>query len=330
VSGLAGLKAAVKRAAGTVARWVGVVCLNYHRIGDGRRSVFDRGLWSADAEGFGRQLRWLKAHFDVVSPADLARVVHARRGRHVLVTFDDGYRDNFTAAYPILRAERVPATFFVATGFIDHPRLPWWDEIAWMIRTSPRRGVALPGWLAAPVAYDEPEREGAVRALLRTYYQLPPPDAARFLADVAEATGSGRPPAGEGGAIWMTWDMIRELRAGGMTIGGHTVSHQVLSRMGRDEQWEEVAGCARRLREELGVPMDTFSYPVGQPDSVNGDTRACLKEAGVRTAFSYYGGFRPLDAWDDYDVRRIPVEQDTTFDEFRARVLAPWLTGPRP
>jgi peptidoglycan/xylan/chitin deacetylase (PgdA/CDA1 family) len=329
VSRLAEVKAVVKMAAGAVLRWVGVVSLCYHRIGEGRRSVFDRGLWSADADGFERQLRWLKAHFDIVAPRDLSYVVRVKRGRHILITFDDGYRDNFTAAYPILRAHRVPATFFIATGFVDEPRLPWWDEIAWMVRKSPRSGVLLPGYLSAPVAYDEPDRQQAVRVLLQTYYRLPAQEALRFLAAIGEATGSGRFLGAGGESLWMTWDMLRELRRGGMTIGGHTVSHPILSRMPREEQWKEISGCARRLMEQLAVSMRTFSYPVGQPDSANADTRQCLREAGVRIAFSYYGGFRPLDRWDDYDVPRVSVEQDTTFDEFRARVLAPWLTGLR-
>jgi peptidoglycan/xylan/chitin deacetylase (PgdA/CDA1 family) len=329
VIGLARLKATAKRVAGTLAPWAGVVALNYHRIGDGGATLFDRGLYSATPEGFDEQLRWLGTHFDVVSPCDIPYAVRVRRGRHVLVTFDDGYADNFTAAYPILRAHRLPATFFVATGFIDEPRLPWWDEIAWMVRTSTGKGVELPGWLPAPLPYDDPDRQRAIRTLLWTYYRLPADRTGGFLGAVAAATGTGRFAGGSDG-VWMTWDMIRELHAGGMTIGGHTVSHEILARMSRDRQWSEISGCARRLSDELGVRMRAFSYPAGQPDSFNDDTRACLREAGVGAAFTYYGGFRGPDDWDELDVPRIAVEQDTTFDQFRARVLAPRLTRARP
>jgi peptidoglycan/xylan/chitin deacetylase (PgdA/CDA1 family) len=325
VSTVRTLKTAVKRMAGAALRWNGVVALNYHRIGDGKDSQFDRGLWSATADGFERQLRWLKANFDVVSPRDLPYVLRVKRGRHVLVTFDDGYEDNYTAAYPVLRAHRLPATFFVATGFIDHPQLPWWDEIAWMVRSSRRSGVDLPGHLPAPVSFDEPDRERAVRTLLRTYYDLPAERTGGFLDAVAEATGSGRYDAQGSRRIWMTWDMLREMYAGGMTIGGHTVHHPVLARMSRERQSEEIAGCGRRLEEELGSWMRTFAYPVGRPDSFNEDTRDCLRELGVRSAFSYYGGYRRLDDWDEYDIPRYAVEQHTSLDEFRAAVMAPWI-----
>jgi peptidoglycan/xylan/chitin deacetylase (PgdA/CDA1 family) len=320
--------AIARRLAGSVARWRGIVGLNYHRIGDGRRSIFDRGLYSATAEGFERQVRWLKANFDVIAPGDVAQVVRSKRGRHVLVTFDDGYADNYTAAFPILKSHALPAAFFIATGYIDEPHLPWWDEIAWMVRTSTRSSMEIPGFLAAPVSFDEPEREGAVRALLRTYKKLPDERTTDFLAAIGQATGTGRPPPEvvDLRSFWMTWDMLREMHAAGMTIGGHTVHHPVLSRLTRAEQAEEIAACERRLREELGVAMHAFAYPVGSLDAFNADSRDCLRERGVRTAFSYYGGIRRLSDWDDYDIPRIAIEQDTTFDEFRAIVMFPWAT----
>ena len=116
--------------------WSGVLVLNYHRVGDGSGSMFDRGLWSSAVEAFADQLRFCKAHGDVIGPGDLPHVLARRRGRYILITFDDGYRDNYEVAFPIVTSERVPATFFVTTGFMDFPRVPWWDEIAWMVRTS--------------------------------------------------------------------------------------------------------------------------------------------------------------------------------------------------
>jgi peptidoglycan/xylan/chitin deacetylase (PgdA/CDA1 family) len=319
------LRTLAKRTIGATLRWTGIVGLNYHRIGDGELSSFDRGLWSATPEQFDQQLRWLGTHFDVISPRDIPYVLRVRRGRHVIVTFDDGYEDNYTAAFPILRAHRLPATFFVATGFIDQPRLPWWDEVSWMVRAARTSSIALPAYLPTPVPLDEPGRERAAGVLLRACFALPVERAGGFLDAVAQATGSGRYDASGAPRLWMTWDMIRDMRAAGMTIGGHTIHHPVLARLPRDRQAEEIAGCGRRLEEELGSPMRAFAYPFGQPDCFNDDTRACLREAGVRAAFSYYGGFRRLDRWDEYDNRRLAVEQHMSFDEFRAAVTGPWI-----
>src|SRR5262245_19835107 len=158
---------------GRIFRWSGVLVLNYHRVGDGGTATFDRALWSANAESFIDQVRFLKTQLDIITPRDLPNAVASAQGRYGLITFDDGYRDNYEVAFPILKSEHVPPTFFISTGFIDAPRVPWWDEIAWMVRMSRRNGIELPGWLPNSVPFDEPDRESAVRTLLRAYKAMP-------------------------------------------------------------------------------------------------------------------------------------------------------------
>lgn len=306
-------------------RWSGVLALNYHRIGDPADCLFDRGLWSATSEAFSDQIRFLKSNLDIISPDELTSAVRCRRGRFCLLTFDDGYRDNFENAFPILKAANVPATFFVVTGFLDASKVPWWDEIAWMVRTSPRDRLELPEWLPAPVCLDRLNRETAIRQLLRTYKTMPAESTERYLDSLAGATGSGRCGAEMGRNLWMDWDMLRQMRACGMTIGGHTTNHPVLARTTPPRQREEILGCGRRLAEVLGEPMRYFSYPVGGRQAFDAVTRSCLREAGVRFAFSYYGGFRGFADWDDYDVRRVPIETCMTTDCLRAIVASPML-----
>jgi peptidoglycan/xylan/chitin deacetylase (PgdA/CDA1 family) len=302
--------------------WSGVLVLNYHRVGDSNESPFDRGLWSADAEAFTDQIRFCKSQLEVITPDDIPRVVANGSGRHALITFDDGYRDNYETAFPILKAEGVPATFFISTGFVDAPQLPWWDEIAWMVRMSRRERIELPGWIPLP-SFDEPNREEALRILLRAYKTMPEESTGRFLNAIGEATRSGRCDADVGIGFWMTWDMLREMRASGMTVAGHTVTHPVLARAPLARQREEILGCGTRLAEEMREPMRYFSYPVGGPSTFNSVTQDCLREAGVRYAFSYYGGFRRFGDWNNYDVRRVAVETYLTAEWFRSIVTLP-------
>ncbi|MEP6898411.1 MAG: polysaccharide deacetylase family protein [Rhodanobacter sp.] len=307
--------------------WSGVLALNYHRIGEGRTSNVDRGLWSADADAFAEQLRFCKTQLEIISPADLPQVLAEKRGRYGMVTFDDGYRDNYEVAFPILKSEGVVATFFVASGYIDSPTLPWWDEISWMVRTSQRGGLELAPWFEQPLPFDEPEREGAVRRLLRKYKAMPAEQTARYLDAIGVAAGTGRCTADVSSSLWMNWDMLREMKAAGMTIGGHTVTHPVLSRMSPENQRHEILECARRLAQEMGEPMRYFSYPVGNPTAFDQVTRDCLREAEVSYAFSYYGGYRRFDDWDDYDVRRVAVETELNTDWFRSIITLPQLFG---
>lgn len=311
---------------GKLARWNGVLGLNYHRIGAGAGSAYDRELFSATAEDFEEQMGFVARNFDVVAPEDLAGLRDTPRGRHVIVTFDDGYRDNFEIAFPILRSCGLQATFFVATGFLDGGHVAWWDEIAWMARRSSAR-VLSGAWLERELSLADEHRDATIRELLRRYKALPGERCEAFLLWLAEATDSGRCPPSAARETWMNWDMVREMRAAGMSIGGHTVHHPVLSRLSPAEQVAEILGAAERLRAELGEPMRWFSYPVGGRKAFDEHTRRALARAGVELAFSYYGGHRRPGDWDPYDVRRIAIERDLDGPLFRATMFLPELFG---
>lgn len=321
----------VSRIARRTPGWRGVLVLNYHRVGEHEGQPWDHTLWSASAEAFEEHLAMLARDAEVIGPEEVEpAIAGCRRGRRVMLTFDDGYRDNFELAYPLLRRHRLSATFFLATGFLDRPVIPWWDEIAWMVRNARTETFDVEALLSAPetlassdsIDLDEPD--AAIATLVAYYKRLPASRTASFLDRVAEATGSGRCPL-DASELWMTWEMAREMRAGGMTIGGHTVSHPVLSSIPGERQREEIEVCGRRLQQELGEPMWWFAYPVGSPDTFTDETRELLREQGVRLAFSFYGGHGRFARWDPLDVPRVHVGRSLGPQTMRAMVLLPSL-----
>lgn len=313
---------------GKLACWSGALVFNYHRIGDAAGSLYDHALFSATQDGFDEQMAFLARNFDVIEPADLVGLSRAPKGRHVMVTFDDGYRDNYELAYPVLRARGMSATFFITAGFLDNGVLAWWDEIAWMVRHASQARLPAGPWLRQELSIEPPHREASIQTLLTHYKALRGGRGAEFIDWLAVATGSGRCPETDARRMWMTWDMVREMRAGGMVIGGHTVNHPVLSRLTPEGQAAEITATAARIREELDEPMRWFAYPVGGRDAFDAHTRRALEEAGVELAFSYYGGYRRHgDEWDRYDIKRVAIESMHDRARFRATVCLPSLYG---
>jgi peptidoglycan/xylan/chitin deacetylase (PgdA/CDA1 family) len=294
--------AGLGRLARRLGAWRGILAFTYHRVGFVEGS-YDPASWDATPPMFEEQVRFAKKHFDVIGPDELEAAVRVGRGRFVLLTFDDAYHDNFELAFPILKRHGVTATFFVTTGFIDNRQVSWWDEIAWMVNTSPKTELRANGWFDNTLSLTLVERERTAKTLISLYKTLPSGRKQGFMEFLAEATESGRHPS-DGREFWMTWEKIRKLRAAGMHIGGHTVTHPVLARLAPDEQEREVVGCKERIEAELGEPMRYFSYPDGGRKSFNEDTRRCLVDNGVEYAFSYYGGYRRFNDWDPHDVRR--------------------------
>ena len=305
--------------------WEGVLILNYHRVGDSRHSLFDRNLWSATEEDFDQQISHIATHFDVIGLPDFEKALAEPHGRHVMVTFDDGYRDNYSLAYPILKRHGVPATFFLTTGFLDKPQVPWWDEIAWMVRTSPLQALDVNRWTSSPVPFDDPDRERAIGRLLSAYKGMSGEVTEDYLEFLSEALQTGRCPSPIAHELWMTWDMIREMKSNGMTFGGHTVTHPVLSNLSSQQQDWEVGECKRRLVEELGGPVEAFSYPVGGRASYNAFTRAALARHGYQWGFTYIGGYLRCGHRDPFSMNRAAIELDIDPSLFRAITTLPQL-----
>lgn len=311
--------------------WSGLIVLNYHRIGNPSGYPFDDGLFSATEEQFAEQVRHLVQHFDVIGIDDLKAVLTGRPGagvgRFVLITFDDGYLDNYEAAFQILRAYGAKATFFITSGFLDERRAAWWDEIAWMVCTSSRRGLEANPWTGAAVRFST-KPQAAIDELLRVYKSLPGEKTDEFLEFLGDACGTGRCPADAASHLWMTWDMVRQMWSSGMGIGGHTVSHPVLANLPADRQLAEIADGKRRIETQLGGAISAFSYPVGQRDSFTRETRDCVREAGFQWGFSYYGAYFPGGEFNPYDLPRTAVERHIAGARFRALTVLPdWFAG---
>lgn len=303
--------------------WRGVVVLGYHRVGDPRATLLDRGVFSATEADFDAQLGILARSFEVIGLDELEAAAERPRGRALMLTFDDGYRDQAAPAAQLLHARGLPATFFLTTGFLDGSGLSWWDEIAWMVRTSGEPGLRSDGrFELSDVAFDEPERELAVRTLLERFRQLPGEEYGAFLDFVGERLSTGRAAGGAG--PWMSWDDARTLERLGHRVGGHSVSHPILARLAGDAQREEVRGCLERLRAELTHPVDSFAYPSGHLGSFDAGTAELLREHGVRYAFSFRGGWQRPGQVEPYDVCRIGVFADHPTPLVAATVSLPF------
>jgi peptidoglycan/xylan/chitin deacetylase (PgdA/CDA1 family) len=304
--------------------WRGLLVLNYHRVGEHRGEPWDHALWSASAEALDWQLATLAAEAEVIGPEEVQAASKSRaRARRVLITFDDGYRDNFEIAYPSLRRHGLTATFFLATGFIDKPRIGWWDELAWMVRKARAKSLPAGDWLQAGIPLQS--QESAIATLVQRYKELAGEQADAFLDYVAAGTESGRCDPAEAREMWMTWEMAREMRRGGMSIGGHTVNHPVLAQLAPERQAEEISQCASRLAEELGEPMSWFAYPVGARGTFTAETQQLLRAQGVELAFSFYGGWARFSQWNPLDVPRTHVGEDLNLALLRARLRMPYL-----
>jgi len=286
-----------------------LVILNYHRIIDRRRTtLFDDGVFGPDVGEFDAQIRWLKKNTDVLCESELLEVCDGKtkwRGTCSAVTFDDAYLDCYSLAYPVLKAAGVPAIFFVPTGAVTDGRLSWWDRIAFLVKTSRK-----PEFVFRGRRFGAGERASASISELLASWRSSGGDATRgFIEELAAATGSALPSADDERGQVMNWDQIREVAAGGIGIGSHTEHHHILSHLPLEDQRRELTNSKATIEKQLGRPIVSLAYPVGQYEHFTAATKALAQECGYRMAFSFLTGTAARDRLDRFDIQRTVVPE---------------------
>lgn len=265
-----------------------VTVLAYHRVIEHSRPGFDtyRTNVSADPRGFEEQMQWLVKNFDPIGIGDLAA---ARRGgslpdRPVLVTFDDGYRDNYDHAWPIARSLGVPLTIFLATDHVDTSSPFYWDLAAYCFHHSPRQEAFLP--ILGRRSLEDPR---LVDEWIASAKALPESDKLRAVAQLPE-TLDVEVHDGAFDDTLLTWDQVKEMQAHGVDFGAHTCTHPILTKVDALEARRQILDSKAAVEERTGTAAIGFAYPNGLQNDFDGPAIDAVGEAGFELAFSLLPG----------------------------------------
>lgn len=270
-----------------------LIVLNYHRLrpdGDSFSTDFDEGVFCHTRSQFDRQMKWLSTHFMMVTEKEMLDCFQSRRVPPQLmvhITFDDGYRDAYTIAYPVLRKYNIPATFFISSGLIEAGTLGWWDVIAFLIKRCRKPEIVFEGNRFVL------EKGGiaSLQALLTDRMKKEPADMTRDLIEnLSRACGVNLPDQALQEAELMTWQQIREVAAGGITIGSHTHTHRILATLDPAAQKQEMVQAKRMLEEKTGREVASIAYPAGEPGKFTRASMDIARAAGYRIGYATGGG----------------------------------------
>jgi peptidoglycan/xylan/chitin deacetylase (PgdA/CDA1 family) len=306
-----------------------LLVLNYHRIGDPRNDLFDPGVFSATPDEFGEQVCYLQRHVSLVTLEEALAFVNGTSNDRtprcrVLLSFDDGYLDNYEVAFPILRSYEAPGVFFLATGLVGSSCVPWWDQIAFLLKTARQRRFTLRYPVGLDVDLIKNGLASTIRQVLRLYKRLENVDSGRFIQELKAATRGEDLPRSP--RRFLNWDEAREMIAAGMTIGSHTHSHAVLTQLDPEHQRHDLYHSRLLLKQQLQIEADVLAYPVGAQSSISNQTRQSAQEVGYRAAFSSYGGTNLPGATHPYDIKRVGVGRQSA-SRFRVRSGICRITG---
>lgn len=257
---------------------------------------------------FRRLIAVLAANFEIISLGEAVSRADAGelRGRSLSITFDDGYADNYTAALPVLEAFKAPATFFVATDFLDGGRM-WNDSIIETFRRLPEGAheFNLPGSPLIRLS-DWDSRRAAAALTIGAWKHLPHAER-QARVDALARRVSDLP-----NDLMMSIEQLRTMASSPWaTVGGHTRSHPILTRLNEGQARKEITGGKEDLQGWLQREVELFAYPNGKRGrDYSAEHAELVKEAGFRAAVATDWG--ALDAaTDHYAIPRFtPWRQD--------------------
>ncbi len=279
--------------------------LYYHRVNDDGDPFFP----AISTSLFQAEMRYVARHYKVVSLSGLLEHLESGATETALaITFDDGYEDNYTNAFPILQRYGLPATIFLSTGSMDSREPLWFEHLALALKTTAKEcldlDIDIPRrfWLR-----NQQERLDANSELLALLRDLPDGERRRWCAEIIRELEVI--DAGERRGKMLNWEQVRLMSAHGMTFGGHTVDHPFISKLTKEQTIWEVSECKRRIQQELQSPTEFFAYPSGREQDFGLWNKELVRQAGYRAAVTTIWGtnYRTTDPmelrrggpWDD-------------------------------
>ncbi|MBN1466571.1 polysaccharide deacetylase family protein [candidate division KSB1 bacterium] len=270
---------------------------NYHRVLPGHpRFVID----VIDLQEFEQQVQILTSYFNVCS---LESAIPAlQRGElppdSVCITFDDGYKDNYEYALPVLAKYGAPATIFLTTDYISNQKFLWHDLVLWAFATTETTKLTFDelGLHDAPLLDQDGREKVAVHVLekLKTVTTTRQDELINMLYERMNVTSL--PPA----SYMLDWQQIRDMSAMGLRFGAHTKSHAILSKLDDEALEEEIVGSRKAIELHLPAPVTSFAYPNGRRHDFDERAKKILRESGFQCAVTTYRGlnYRSQDVFE--------------------------------
>jgi len=297
-----------------------VTVLAYHRIRDSAGFEFFEPVISATPGDFARQMDIINERYSAVSLTDFLSWVDGDGSlppNPVLITFDDGYRDNLEAALPVLRERGLPAVLFLATDHIGRSQPFFWDSAAYSFHHSEVYEANLP--LLGPRTWDSP---GLMCAeWIEAAKRQPQARTLEATAQLHDALGTAMPDSVYAGEV-LTWDEVRAMAQQGFEFGSHTLTHPILTALTPTRARRELGESRERIQNELNTPIRALAYPNGTPADFDPEIETMAKACGYAVAFTLVPGpararevqARPLA------VRRIAIYLPDGDRRYRAKL----------
>jgi peptidoglycan/xylan/chitin deacetylase (PgdA/CDA1 family) len=260
---------------------------------------------------FKREIAYLKGSFQILSMDEVVNQLKSGKGFRrpsIAITFDDGYLDNYTLAYPFLKKHGVPATIYLTTSLIGTTDRTWTDQIGLAFLETRKDYFNFPqifGDERVSIKARE-EKEQANKKVAEALKQRPDGERRDLIGKLFETLGvSEKPERKWDDRIMLNWDEVQEMKKNGITIGSHSHTHPILSRMPLQEAKKEISASKKILEKNLGIKVRHFSFPNGRKEDFSEELRDYCREIGFESICSVIYGANDASKGDVFALKRV-------------------------
>jgi peptidoglycan/xylan/chitin deacetylase (PgdA/CDA1 family) len=277
-----------------------LIILNYHRASGDLRS----------------HMIYLRRHFRLMHLEEALEELYTPRKKKegtgdrrspLVLTFDDGHRDNYTSAFKLACELQIPITVFLIPGYVESNRCFWWMAGEHLLRLTSMSEARVAGRVYHLKVQEE--RQALLQVIdAHQRYATSVAEREEFLAEVCQALGVSQAALALEEPV-LSWMEIREMEASGwVSFGGHTMHHPVLGYlMDITEVQREIRESYSILEQQLGHQVRIFAYPIGQVEHICEGALQAIRETGYSWAVTtIYGLNTPRT--DPHQLRRISMD----------------------
>jgi len=289
-------------------------------------NAYNPPVWThLPVDKFRLQLGFLKSHYSIVSQE---QVLDALDGKIVLppnaalITFDDGYKNNFDVAFPVLQEMEVPATIFVTVDQIGSDNLLWFDEVYLLLHTKVINNNDLPfiNELASDL-FRSGQTWDAYCVTVESLKHSGEDARENYLQELRKVIATKDIAKYEDFCL-LGWDDVLNMRDSGLiSFGVHTATHRILTDLARDEWEQEISAPRIKLEKYLCLPVRTFCYPNGRPGiDFHDEHISYLKDCGYSCSFTTKSDLFSFTENDSMQIGRIPAGNTILSNSFYFRL----------
>ena len=245
------------------------VCLiwRYHSVADIKKGdiLYTIPSIAVSPMEFEKQIKYLSRRYSIISLDELVDAVKCGciPKNSIVITFDDGYRDNYRYAYPILKRYGATATIYLTANCIGNNKMVWMHKVLYMLQKTQEKGIEVKGEL-----YQLGNRDNVLKAckiiggIIKGIKNIRERD--EFLDDLTNRLQVDVEGVDN---LMLKWEDVLAMKKDGFSFGAHTLTHPNLPSLSREEMKEEIEGSRKVIEERLGESVVLFSYPNGGANS---------------------------------------------------------------